>query len=413
MKKITLFLALILISISSFAQTDYKARAEKNMEFLIRDNILLEQIEMNDVGIKIFKNSSDKANNKPTVEVKWDNVPVFLALQFSKYTKKGVPERKANGNGELQGVRIALDPGHFANNIETAILEKKFMKISKEDAGTKKDIEFFEADLAWETAYILKKRLEKHGAEVMMTRKKGKSSLGHSFKKWKKKYFKKSIASDFDSGYLSKDKYNWYLIKAKDRDIASYMNRKDILERATKINRFLPDATIIIHYNASSDRTDKKGNFPAKYSNYCMAFTGGGFMKGELGTKDKMEDFLRLLLSNDLEKSVALSGSIMKYHQSITKVPIIRNNNNVRYLQKNSVYADMPGVYCRNLGLTRRVQGALCFGESLMQDNINEAVILNMNNYKESRVKTSSRVKLVVDAFEAGILEYFGRKTLN
>ncbi|MGK0388976.1 MAG: N-acetylmuramoyl-L-alanine amidase [Maribacter sp.] len=396
-----IFLSLFIIQ-SISAQTNYQERAEKNLPYLIRNEILLEQITMDDAGVKIYANSSDKAKNKPTVDLKWNNAATYL----SQFTKKPVRSKK---KGRLSGVKIALDPGHSAHNMETAIIESKFMKISKRDAGTKKDIAFYESELAWKTAYILAKRLEKKGATVLVTRKKGKNSFGYNFDQWKKKRFKEELTVDLQNKEINRDQYNWYLTKAKNRDIHRYMNRKDMEYRAVLINNFQPTLTINIHYNATTDKTDAQGNFPAIANNYCMAFTGGGFMTGELQSKDQMEDFLRLLISEDLENSIAFSAEVIKYHQCITKVPITPNKNNVRYLQNNSVYADQPGIYCRNLGMTRRVRGTICFGESLMQDNINEAVLLNMKNYKESRMRTSSRVKLVVDAYELGILSYLSK----
>lgn len=411
-KRIILFLA-IFISTTSFAQIDYQKRAEKNLPYLIRDEVLLPQIKIGEEGVQMYAPNN---LNTPELIIKWEDADAFLSLARKSESvsqgdifsakNKGDQNTKYKKPTSIKGMKIALDPGHFAHNMEIAVMEGKFMKINKHDVGLKKDIAFHEADLAWETAYILAKRLEKRGAKVFITRKKAKSTFGCNFKQWKKKEFKKTLSADLNNKNINRDKYNWYLKKAKDKDIFRYMTQKDIINRATIINNFQPDITINIHYNASSDRTDTQGNFPAIANNYCMAFTGGGFMKNELNTAAARVHFLRLLLSHDLEQSIALSAAIIKHHKGKAKVPIIPNKNKVRYLQNNSVYGDAPGVYCRNLALTRTIIGPLCFGESLMQDNINEAVILNLKNYKESGVKTSSRVKLVVDAYEAGILEY-------
>ncbi len=50
-------------------------------------------------------------------------------------------------------------------------------RLRKRTEIKKKDVEFFESDLAWRTAKILAKRLESQGAKVMISRKKGKSVL--------------------------------------------------------------------------------------------------------------------------------------------------------------------------------------------------------------------------------------------
>ncbi len=408
-------------SFGSMAQNMYQERALKNISYLIRDSILLEQIKIDDQGISIYASSENKKKDIAELLITWDDVPIFLT-HVVKENKKNITTEKIIRERQnvhqnfslvekekptsLKGVRIVLDPGHFAHNFKTAILERKFIKIHKKETGTKKDIEFFESDLAWKTAIILAKRLENKGAEVLITRKKGKSALGYSFLKWKNKLFKKELQKDLENKSINQEQYNWYLQKATDKDIYRYMNKKDLIERAQKINSFRPQLTINIHYNASGSSLNSEGYFSPTASNYCMAFVGGGFMKGELNSKEARLHFLRLLLSNDLEQSIHFSDEIIKAHTEIIKVPHIPNKNNLFYLNKNSVYTNIEGVYCRNLALTRMVQGVICFGESLLQDNINEAVLLSQKNYKESKIKTSNRVKLVVDAYEQGILNY-------
>ncbi len=411
----------LLLSFSTFAQIDYQARAKKNIDYLIRNEVLLDQILMNEEGVQIFASAKDKKNENPDISVSWKNVPFFLKLlennksnvqgikqnaelsELKKYTAVKFKEQKKPTS--IKGTRIVLDPGHSAHNLETAILERKFMKIKGEDVGSSSDIGFYEAELTWATAKILKKRLKKKGAKVYITRKKGKSSFKTNFNKWKKKKFKNELQADLSQKIITQKKYNWYLNEASDKDIFKYMNVKDLKNRVKIINNLNPDLTLMIHYNASGSKI-KNGFYSPFKNNYAMAFTGGGFMTNELNTLEARINFLRLLLSEDLTHSIALSDAIMKAHVNVAKIPLIKNKNNVRYLQRNSVYADAPGVYCRNLAMTRGVKGAICFGESLMQDNKEEAIALNKKNYKEARVKTSKRIKDIVDAFEKGIIEY-------
>ncbi len=401
------------------AQSTLRDRAFKNIHYLVRDSILMQQIRLDESGISIFASAKDKSDNRPEFSKTWKELErmgtsgLFHSPEGLKKYKAGdvptsIPEKRLQKS--LKGARIVLDPGHFANKFDVAVYERKFMKIKAKDVGTKKDIEFYESDIAHETARILKKRLEKQGAIVLITRKKGKSVLGMTYKKWMRKKFKSELEKDVKSGKITQEKMNHYLNKATAKERFKYMNNKDLRKRAEIINGFNPDLTINIHYNASGKRIGKDGYFSPVAVNYCMAFTGGGFMKGELNSKEARFHFLRLLLTEDLTNSIRFSNQIIKSHKRITGVPIITNSNDNPYQFRNSVYGDEPGVYCRNLFLTRAVKGVICFGESLIQDNINEAVILNLNNYKEGRVRTSSRVKLVVDAYQKGILEYFNHE---
>ncbi len=421
--KSSLVLIIILLSpVFLFSQVDYKERAEKNIPYLIRDSILFSQVSIDDDAIRIYTSLSDRKNDKPEAIIYWDDVPYFIE-KFEKneleqalkvYKEKGdaalpysaASLREKSKPTSLRGMRIALDPGHFAGNFKDAVLERKFIRMRGKDLGVKKDIEFYEADFTWKTAKILAKRLEAQGATVMITRKKGKGVEGLSYRKWLKKKFISSLKNDVATGTYRQDQMDWYLNKATEKDKYRYANKQDLIKRAEVINAFQPDLTIHIHYNASGKVIGKDGYYEPVSTNYAMAFTGGGFMKGELSSPMARLHFLRLLITTDLERSISFSDEVMKEHPKTVKVPLIKNKNNVRYLNKNSVYADAPGVYCRNLALTRMVMGPICFTESFLQDNANEAVLLSQKNYKEAGVKTSSRIKLVVDALETGIKEY-------
>jgi N-acetylmuramoyl-L-alanine amidase len=280
------------------------------------------------------------------------------------------------------------------------------MYIKKSDLGSRRDADFFEADLTWRTARILGKRLEAQGAIVFIPRKKKRSVLGMTYPKWKRKEFVKTLEQDKASGRLDDKAVEWYLKEAPEDKIYSYMTRKDLEARADKINAFQPHLTINIHYNASGSELREDGYFAPIANNYSMIFTGGGFMKGELGNAEARMHFLRLLLAEDLEESIRLSSEIIQTHTDIVRVKPVAVNNDEGYLNNNSVYSGKTGVYCRNLALTRTIRGPLCFGESLMQDHVTEAPLLNRRDYREGGVRIPGRLKLVIDAYEAGIKAY-------
>jgi len=67
-----------------------------------------------------------------------------------------------------------------------------------------------------------------------------------------------------------------------------------------------------------------------------------------------------------------------------------------------------PGVYCRNLQLTRYIHSPLVYGETLYQDNINECIMLN-----QERDKTKNkRIQQVADAYFQGILDYVNKNKI-
>lgn len=427
--KIQITLLLCLSAFTLVAQ-DYLERAKHNLPYLIRDKVLHRQIQINEQGVTMFASAEDSLNNKPEATIYWDEVNTFLNMldgftvdeAVARYLAKGTapfptsqyeaqrPKRVVPNS--LKGMRIALDPGHNANRTENAVIERKFMRIKGEDLGLDNDVSFFESDLTFETAAILRKRLKRAGAKVLITRKRGKSAAGPTFDKWLKSVMKRQLKRDQKSGKLTSDQVEWHKKASVNEKFRYYFNRNDLRTRADKINAFQPDITLIIHYNASgANMVD--GYYKPTETNYSMAFVGGGFMKNELNKPIDRLHFLRILLSEDFEHSVNLSKVFMEQHIEVLKVPAIVPQNSVFYLTKNSVYTGTLGVYARNLFLTRHVKGPLVFGESFLQDSKEEALRLYLEDYKEKCIKTSSRIGEAVDAYYETVLQYveqFGKQ---
>ncbi|MBA3706168.1 MAG: hypothetical protein H0W84_09795 [Bacteroidetes bacterium] len=132
-----------------------------------------------------------------------------------------------------------------------------------------------------------------------------------------------------------------------------------------------------------------------------MAFVGGAFMRSDLPSREKRFEFLRLLVSDDLEKSIALSSSVVKSFEKILDVKTA-GPKDATYLIQGCLPTLQEGVYCRNLQLTRYIHSPLVYGESLYQDNIDECKLLNM----ESDKTKNARIQQVAEAYFQGILNY-------
>ena len=76
------------------------------------------------------------------------------------------------------------------------------------------------------------------------------------------------------------------------------------------------------------------------------------------------------------------------------------------YLRNACILTESPGVYARNLTLTNLVQGPLCYGESLCQDNVVETLILNKKDIEVHGVPTSSRVQDVAKAYIQATIQF-------
>ncbi len=311
-----------------------------------------------------------------------------LVLLFLRNAFFGLPK--------YTGLRIALDPGHFAGDWATAQIEGKYLKMTLPDST---EITFFESSLAWATAKILADSLKKHGAQVLLTRSKPyytafEKTFGDMYAEYlqnfaQKKQGKKSIRKNTQPSPA-------LFFKKQFR-------KQELLERVRKINAFQPDFTIIIHYNV--DENNKPWNKPT-HQNFAIAFVAGAFEDKDFQQETDMKHFIRLLCSFQIERSIQLAEKILEAHEKIANVPIVPLLNDQPFLQKYCLWTGSKGVYARNLMLCREIEGIVCYGESLLQDSEQEIRKLNEKTLQIDELYTSPRVLDIARAYWHGICNF-------
>ena len=389
---------------------------QKMHRYLDKENKASEVLSFTKDGIEVYVPATDTSRRKFEFKIPWIEINYFkrfLIFYDSKYLcTHWFPGYPPDEIGEeksllysLKNLKIALDPGHIAGDLETAKMEKKWVEMKKNTMkGIKEDIKLIEGELTLETALILKKKLESEGATVMLTREKpNQSAFGIDFKKWKDSLFHKSLDSAYARGDVSFEERNFLLKKANDTEIfRRFFVSEELKERARKINEFHPDLTLVIHYNV--DETNQNWNKPTK-KDFVMAFVAAD----ELDKPEARIDFLRLLLTDDIEHSINFSKYIVNSLSKKLGVPTALDSCAI-YLRDNCITTGVNGVFCRNLTLTRTVKGTLCYGESLYQDNINECKALSKKEITVDGIRTSKRVEEVADAYFQGIMNYVKEK---
>ena len=399
--------------------------------YLVRAKELQHHYRIDQRGIAMYASLADKKRDQPECLVYWDELKGFgnmllnseraAAMQYyldkgaKKFTKLERTELAASGRerfrpskkispNSLSGYRIAIDPGHIAGDIEMAKIEQRFVILDLID-GTQ--ISFCEGDLNLTTATLLKERLEKLGADVLLTRPKANTgAIGKKFAQWRKENLPGILARAVASKRISAAHRKDLLTKAPAAQIYDdYFLPEDLKIRASIINAYQPDLTVIIHYNGSPFPR-RPWNKPVQ-ENYNMVFMPGAFLARELGSSEARFDFLRMLVLDNLDKSAKFSKHVLDAFTTTLKVAPIPAKNKIFYLQYNSIFVN-TGVYARNLGLTRLVNSPLCYGESLYQDNEKEARQLNLNQGNKKQI--SPRVRQVAEAYYAAVLRYFGKK---
>lgn len=377
--------------------------------YLVKDAEIYDQIRIDDEGIKIYETSSDWKANKHEFILPWHDLERFKevcetdpAMAFDMYENYShpmfvvnypQPEKPAavakfepTKEQPLKGLRIALDAGHIAGDLKTAKLEGKYIEMKYKG----EDIAFWEADLAWHTSNYLHRQLEKHGAIVMATRQYGKTAFGTDYDTWYERFDSREEKPD-------KSRLFWRYFRHKDND-----------ERVRIVNEFRPDLTMIMHYNV--DGGNKPWKKPCR-TQYSMAFTGGAYMRGELFSKERRYNLLRLLLTDDIEKSAKFSKDVLEYLRDDCEIPILPGVSSQKYVNALGIRTEHQGVYARNLALSGRIYGTLCYAEPLFQDHIDEVSRLNAKDFEFEGEMISSRVVEIAKAYEKAILKY--AKTLK
>jgi N-acetylmuramoyl-L-alanine amidase len=401
-----------------------KRYTQKAKQWLDKDGSCAQLYTIDLFGFTMYASPEDKTAQRAEYRITWQELPTFQHMLASTSTGEAMQIMQQKGGGpfspELQkrfyipapvssefspqaklplnGLRIALDPGHIAGDTTMGQIEQKFLKI-KEWNGTDSVERFLvEGILTWQTVVLLKTQLESSGAQVLLTRQgPGLTAFGYPFEEWKQLHYRRSLDS-----LLVLDPANVNLKKLKsgkeqsDKFIFWHVFREiEMRRRAEIINAFHADLAVIIHYNVNEKNTDWKVLTAA---NYNMCFIPGAFTAGELSTPESRFHFMRLLFSDQMDASGKASNWVLKSVVDKTAVPAAQKSN-ATYLEKSCVMYT-PGVYCRNLGLTRLITAPLVYGETLYMDHIVEFNALQYASVEEP----SERVKTIAAAYYAGIV---------
>lgn len=319
----------------------------------------------------------------------FDALPTFSERNI-EYVLKLAPQptsmHQAKKRENLVGVKVAIDPGHFGGPFSR--LEERYIDIppSLERTGA---IQFDEGTLSLLTAHYLKLLLEKEGAIVYMTRTKV-GEGGHSL--------------DFFQ-WLKENPQLWSAEMTLKKLFKSY-NQIDLHARADKINAFNPDLTIVIHYNSHTGDDQKSSNSTVTPANFNMVFVPGAFFGEELMDAHSRHAFLRLVTTDDLKRSHELSQKLIAKMTETLRIPSVVSGDGARYLESACLKVE-EGIYARNLALTRLVHGPVSYGETLVQNNVDECLNLNRKDFVINGIQCSSRVKQVAEAYFEGIKTYF------
>lgn len=425
----------------------YKTRASNNKAYLIKDqnSNLWSQVGISSDGLKFTLVPSGHDNHsRETIMVNWRDVPKLVSRlenfggndvkeatwgTVQNYWAQNIVNQSAKWAptvaykeypSSIEGLRVCIDPAGFSNTLaEATRYEKKFVKIKAAVAGTKKDIAFYSAELNDLTAVILEKKLLAAGAKPFRTKPLGISAVGKTFKEWYSTDLRKELGDAYNRGFITHDEFNDYIEHKTDTFlIYNAFRRIEFRQRIWHANIENPDVTISIQYNAADGNKRLPGGYlnPVE-QNYSMAFIPGAFLGfSELERLTDKLEFLRLLLSPDIDKSARLAYLILKNQYDSLGIPPVSNENTI-IEDRYCVPTTYQGVYARNLAMTRTVKGPVVYFQPLLQDNLAEAKLLSKKDYvfkysDDLSIKAPKRCEEVAEAIFQGIVQWVDENKL-
>lgn len=317
------------------------------------------------------------------------------------YLPKNRPGKKAH----LNTLKIMIDPGHIAGNMNMAHTEQKFLHFTKQNHPSLKQdsIDIAEGMLTFQTAGILKNMLEEKGITVALTRKENGTSFGCTYQEWMKNFKKKTLDSLLSTNKITAQKYKQLLSEPASKFFINFFKDYELQQRARVINAFKPDLTVIIHYNVDEKNTDWK---TPSDKDFCMAFIPGCLIADNIKTLPAKINLLRLLLTDDLDESEKISSLVVEQLSAQLNIPVAKKTD-ASYLSEHCIAAPANGVYSRNLALCRMVQTPLVYGECLYQDSENEYNDLTQDTETMYGIKTNKRVVLAAQSFYKAIMQFY------
>lgn len=311
----------------------------------------------------------------------------------------------------LKGVKIAIDPGHMGEDL----WDKRTGKYVRHTDGRY----LSEGILALQVSLLLKRDLENLGAEVLLTRVTADpvSKIPYEqleLEPYIKNEIRESIHQPWFQSLLSAGT-GQKLFTAFDKSsqikklfspssrYTYYILREDLWSRANIINEFNPDITLIVHFDVVPGGQDGHGLNP-KAPNQTKIFIAGGFLENELASRNTRKQFAKKLLDQkQWDDSVNLSKKILTQFNKQMGLTFPTGFSGSKTVA--------PGIFARNLGLTRAIDNsAIAYLECLFYNRPEEFNALTQYKYdmyiNGKNYQYSDRLKQVADSIRDGVLDY-------
>ncbi len=304
----------------------------------------------------------------------------------------------ASADRPLEGVRLALDPGHIGG--DWALMEERSFQLGNETPVREGDMTLLVAKLA-------APQLRALGAEVSLVREDSVPSSPFTMDALRPAARKElqlmAVVSprenyDGDRDPLKANTVQWQAERL-------FYRIAEIHERARKVReRIRPDLTVCIHFNAEDWRDAANPVFTDREDLHVMV--NGCFSAGELRFDDQRFEMLLRLLTRSHSEEIAAAAPLAKALADATGLPPFT------YLGGNAVRAGANEyIWARNLLANRIFECPVVYLEPYRMNNATTYARIQAGDYEGEREVAGKMRRSIfreyADAIVAGVRAYY------
>jgi hypothetical protein len=276
----------------------------------------------------------------------------------------------------LQGLTIALDPGHIGGDYSK--MEGRHFSIG-ESPPVK------EGNLALTVAKILKKKLVDVGAKVILVREENRPVSACQPQDFLEEVEEWIVAKEERRGERFPAEERMEMIK--DRTEVLFYRVSEIHARADFINtQVLPDFAFCIHLNAAP--WPDPDSFELLDRNDYHVLVNGCYMGGELADDQQRFEMIYRLLNGWHKTELLLAENVSRSFSRLTKLPAFS------YKGPNALkVGEVKGVWARNLLANRIYRCPVVFLEPYIANSKDAYERIQLGNYK-GKIQVRGELKL-------------------
>lgn len=340
-----------------------------------KNNAAGECVEIGEESVRI------RTHDDAWREVAFAKDPASVTPRRDRFWRAASELGPAPTGKPLQGVRIAIDPGHLGG--EWAMMEERFFQLGKTRPVA-------EGDITLAVAKRLKPMLEKLGAQTVLLRKSDKPVTPE-----RAKTLERAAAAELTGAITAE--------RLRRQSELFFYRISEIRARAQLVNDTLkPDLVLCLHLNA--EEWGEPENPQLQPRNHLHAIVNGCYGARELEYEDIRSEMLSHLFSRIADETVPLSECVVETLAEATGLPPFT------YFSNNAArVGEGPYLYSRNLLANRLYRAPVVFLEPYVMNSGPVWRRIQMGDYPGEKLVDGLLLKSLPAEYALGVAEGLAR----